>query len=209
MNKPTKNEYPIASALQQRWSPRAFDAQRPIERAKLLSLLEAARWSPSSNNGQPWRFIVAERRNEIAFHTMISVLSNSNQRWAKDAGALILIAARTVHDDGRVNRYGGHDAGMALANLTVQAIEMGLFVHPMAGFDPLKARETYAIPEAYEPITISAVGYYGALEQLADDLRERELKPRERLPLTDLVYEGRFGQIAALVRPTAPTEAPA
>ncbi|XWX03417.1 nitroreductase family protein [Aggregatilineales bacterium SYSU G02658] len=203
MNKPTRNEYPIAPALQQRWSPRAFDAKRPLERHQLLSLLEAARWSPSSNNSQPWRFIVAERRNEVAFHTMVSVLAEGNQRWAKDAGALILMAARTLRDDGRVNRYGAHDAGIALACLTVQAIEMGLFVHPMAGFDAQKARAIYAIPDAYEPITVSAVGYYGALEQLDDDLRNRELQPRERLPLSELVYEGRFGHVAEFVRPAA------
>lgn len=207
MNKPTRNEYPILPALQQRWSPRAFDAKRPIEREKLLSLLEAARWSPSSYNGQPWRFILADRRNEVGFHAMLSILSGSNQRWAKDAGALLLTTARTTLDDGRVNRYGAHDAGMALANLTVQAIEMGLFVHPMAGFDPHKARDLYAIPEQFEPITVAAIGYYGSVDQLEDDLRERELKPRERLPLSELVYEGRFGQVAALVRPHASAEA--
>lgn len=209
MNKPTQNKYPIAPALQRRWSPRAFDANRPIEHDKLLSLFEAARWSPSSYNGQPWRFILADRRNEVAFRAMLSVLSSSNQRWAKDAGALLLTVARTVLDDGRVNRYGGHDAGIALANLTVQAIEMGLFVHPMAGFDPHKARDLYTIPEQYEPITVAAIGYYGSVDQLEDDLRERELKPRERLPLAELVYEGRFGHVAKLVQVNTSTEAPA
>jgi nitroreductase len=208
MNKPTRNEYPIAPALHRRWSPRAFDAQRPIEREKLLSLLEAARWSPSSGNSQPWRFIVADRRNEVAFRTMLEVLSSGNQRWAKDAGALILIVTRILLDDGRVNRYGAHDAGIALANLTLQAMEMGLFVHPMAGFDPQKAREAYAIPDSYEPITVSAVGYYGKLEQLPDDLRERELKPRERLALTELVYEGRFGHAATFIHAPLNMETP-
>lgn len=185
--------------LQHRWSPRAFDT-RNVEREKLLSILEAARWSPSSNNSQPWRFIVAERQNDIAFHSMLNLLSNNNQRWCKDVPVLMMIVTRTQNADGSNNNYGGHDAGIALANLTLQSLDQGLVVHPMAGFNNERARDTYTIPSDYDPMTIVALGYYGALEQLPEDLQAREIKSRERLPLSELVYEGQFGTVATFAK---------
>ena len=62
MEKPADTQYPIHDLLRRRWSPRAFD-DRPIEPEKLRSLFEAARWAPSSNNEQPWRFLVATKEN--------------------------------------------------------------------------------------------------------------------------------------------------
>jgi nitroreductase len=200
MHKPAPVQFPIHPLLRERWSPRAFASDRPVPQETLLSLLEAARWSPSSGNRQPWRFIIAQRSNEVAFHTMLNVLNESNRRWAKDAALLVLIAARVATEDGTLLRHGGHDAGIALASLTLEALERGLFVHTMGGFNAEKARDTYAIPQHFEPMTVSAVGYYGQLAQLPEDLQKRELAPRERQPLAELVFEGRFGHTASLVK---------
>lgn len=200
MQKPAVIQFPIHPLLQQRWSPRAFDATRLVSNPSLLSVLEAARWSPSSANSQPWRFIVAQRQNEVAFQTMLQILNPNNQRWCKDVPVLLMIITRTINADETPNRYGAHDAGIALGHLMIQTVELGLISHAMAGFNVDLARTTYAIPEAYTPMTIVAVGYQGTLEQLPEDLQTREQQPRQRLPLTDLVFEGQFGTTAALVR---------
>ena len=57
-----ETDYPIHDLIRNRWSPRAF-ADRAVEPEKLLSLLEAARWAPSSYNYQPWGFIIATKDN--------------------------------------------------------------------------------------------------------------------------------------------------
>jgi hypothetical protein len=49
-------------------------------------------------------------------------------------------------------------------------------------------------------MTVSAIGYYGQLSQLPEDLQKREQAPRERQPLAELVFEGRFGHTASLVK---------
>jgi nitroreductase len=199
MHKPAPIQFPIIPALQNRWSPRAFSNQL-VEREKILSLLEAARWSQSANNNQPWRFILATRDNEVQFNAMLQTLGSTNRRWCQDVPLLVMIVAETTDADGNLNRYAAHDCGIALANLTIQAVEMGLMVHPMAGFKPDIARTTFTIPDTYDPMTVVAIGYYGNMEQLAEDLQAKDQKPRVRKPFEEWVYSGTFGQAAPLVK---------
>jgi nitroreductase len=62
----------------------------------------------------------------------------------------------------------------------------------MAGFEIEKARTDLGIPAGYEPVAMIAVGYPGDPASLPDYLRERELKPRERKPVTEFVSHGRW-----------------
>src|SRR4051794_24328430 len=68
---------PLLPALAERWSPRSFDPAVGIDDVTLRSALEAARWSPSAANTQPWRFIVA-RRGTAAFDTIVANLAGFN-----------------------------------------------------------------------------------------------------------------------------------
>src|SRR3954463_9809046 len=150
--------HPIHDLLRRRWSPRAF-SDRPVEREKLLSVLEAARWAPSSNNEQPWHYLVARKEEPEEFARLLACLVEKNQSWAKAAPVLMLSVASTVFArNGKPNRHALHDVGQAVADLTVQATALGLFVHQMAGFSAEKARETYGIPENAEPVAALAVG---------------------------------------------------
>lgn len=190
MEKPATVDHPVHELVQQRWSPRAF-ADREVETSKLLSVLEAARWAPSCFNEQPWRFIVATRHEPAEFERLLACLIEFNQGWAKAAQVLILsVASLKFERNGKDNRHGIHDVGLATENLILQATALGLVAHAMAGFDADKARETYSIPESYEPVAAIALGYQGSPEDLEGDLRERELEPRERKPLNNLVYSG-------------------
>jgi len=193
MEKLADTEYPIHELLRQRWSPRAFD-DRPIELEKLRSLFEAARWAPSSNNGQPWRFIVANKDNETEWNGLFACLVEGNRTWAYRAPVLILsVASLNFEDDSTPNRHALHDTGMAVENLVLQATALGLSTHQMAGFDVEKARTDLKIPSGYEPVAIIAVGYPGDLAFLPDRLRERELQPRSRQPISEWIFSGRWG----------------
>jgi nitroreductase len=172
--------------LARRRSPRGFSTDRPVEAQTLHVLLEAARWAPSANNTQPWRFGVA-RRGEPAFDALAAALAPGNQVWARNAGALVLIAARTVGDDGRERRWALYDAGQAAAHLTVQAQAEGLAVHQMGGFDPDAAAAVFDLDEHVRPVVVLAVGWHDPQAELPEPFASREHAPRVRLPLEELV----------------------
>jgi nitroreductase len=198
MEKPTDNQYPIHELLRQRWSPRAID-DKPIEPEKLRSLFEAARWAPSSNNGQPWRFLVATKDNRVEYDRLFNCLVEGNQIWAYRAPVLVLSVAKLQFEDGSLNRHALHDTGMAVENLVVQATALGLVVHQMAGFGIDQARADCRIPDGYEPVAMIAVGYPGNPALLSDRLRVREAQPRVRKPLTEVVYSSIWEQPSSLL----------
>lgn len=194
--KPAPADYPIEPLLARRWSTRAF-LDRPVEPEALRRLFEAARWAPSSGNGQPWSFLVARRENPAEFEKIAATLSPGNA-WARRAAVLAISVAALDRAPGRPNRHALHDLGLASENLALQAAAMGLAVHMMAGFDPDKARAAFEIPDRYEPVTAFAIGYPGDPHSLPEDLRAKDLAPRQRRPIREWVFEGKFGQPGGL-----------
>jgi len=200
MEKPAHTQYPIHDLLRRRWSPRAFD-ERPVEREKLRSLWEAARWAPSSNNEQPWRFLVATKDVPADYDRLFACLLEGNRKWVHRAPVLMLsVACVTFEEEGTPNRHALHDTGLAAENLVLQAVALGLVAHQMAGFDMKKARDSCQIPPGFEPVAMIAVGYPGDPSVLPDYLRERELRPRERRPVGEFVFASQWGEISALAR---------
>jgi len=192
LRKPADASYPIHDLISERWSPRAF-ADRPVEREKLYSILEAARWAASAGNQQPWHFIIATKENADDHERLVATLWDRNVLWAKYAPVLILVVAKLYDRPGK-EYTSFYDTGMAVGNLVTQAVDLGLVTHQMGGFDADKARETLGIPEGYQPLAMIALGYPGTPDVLPDDLRERELAPRSRKPLEEFVFEGRWEQ---------------
>ncbi|MEA3187213.1 MAG: hypothetical protein QOD99_1043 [Chthoniobacter sp.] len=200
MEKPAETQYPIHELLARRWSPRAF-SERAVEPEKLRSLLEAARWSASSFNEQPWNFIVATKGNVAEYDRLLGCLVEFNKGWAKTAPVLLLsVASLRFSHNGKENRHAMHDVGLATQNLVVEATALGLFAHGMAGFDVEKARTTYEIPETHIPAATWALGYAGDPAQLDPETREREADPRVRKPISEFVFTGKWGAIAAAAR---------
>jgi nitroreductase len=196
MDRTAATDHPIHELFARRWSPRAL-APKPVPAALLRSLLEAARWAASAFNEQPWRFIVARREDEDEFDTMLDCLVEGNRTWARNAGVLILTAARATytHND-RPNRHAWHDLGQAAAHMALQATELGLVVHQMAGILPDKARQIYGVPDGYDVVTGIAVGYPGDPGDLPEALREMETSPRKRKPQAETVYRGAWDRRA-------------
>lgn len=197
MDKPADNDHPIHDLLRRRWSPRAFDS-RALPPAQVRSLLEAARWAPSSYNRQPWRFLIAAREDADEFARMLGCLVPGNRVWAGDAPLLVLAVAQLAFDDGRPNRHAAHDVGLAVGQLVLQATALGLFAHQMAGIETDEIRARYALPEGFEPLTAIAIGHAGEPAALPDRLRAMESAPRTRRPLGDFVFAGAWGRRAAL-----------
>lgn len=193
MENPAPTSLSIHELLRRRWSPRAF-ADRTVSTADLCGVLEAARWAPSSSNEQPWRFLVARREDPTAFAQLLGCLVPGNQRWAAAAPVLMLTAARRgFQRNDKPNRHAMHDTGLALANLMVEATARGLHAHAMAGFDVDAARSAFDIPPEFELAAVVALGYGGNPDQLPDDLREREIAPRTRHPLSEIAFTGAWG----------------
>ena len=192
--KPAVTRYPVHPFIRDRWSPRAF-ADRSVDRETLGSLLEAARWSASRNNEQPWRFIVARKEDGPAFQRILACLVPSNQVWAQHASVLMISLARTTFErDGQPNRHALHDVGLATAQLILQAMSLGLMTHPMAGIEVERIRAEYALPENVEPVAGIAIGWLGDPDSLPEKLRARELAPRERKGLDEIVLGG-WGEV--------------
>ncbi|PPI67637.1 nitroreductase, partial [Rathayibacter rathayi] len=177
----------ILDVLAERWSPRSYDTSATVSDETLASLLEAARWSPSASNSQPWRFIVA-RRGSDEFDRIVATLAGFNGAWAGSAAVLVVALAETVDSEGKPRPWAVYDLGQSIAHLSVQAHHEGLHVHQMAGFDNDAVRTAFGVDERFDPVTIAAVGVAAEADALSNEtLRERETAPRTRLPLEELV----------------------
>ncbi|GAA4507362.1 hypothetical protein GCM10023172_37860 [Hymenobacter ginsengisoli] len=190
-------EHPILPQLAQRRSPRAYTAQ-PVPAEALNQLFVAAGSAASCFGEQPWRYLVGNKEaHPEAFAKILSALGEYNQVWVQHAPVLAVSLAKTTFShDGNPNRYALHDVGQATATLAVQAVELGLQIHQMAGFSQDAVRTSFSIPAEYEIAAVFTIGYPGALDQLPDALRERELAPRVRKPLTEYVFEGGWPQLS-------------
>jgi nitroreductase len=184
----------------ERWSPRAF-ADRPVEPEKIRRMLEAARWTMSSYNEQPWRYVVASRHEDPeAYERLLGCLNEGNQEWAQNAPVLMMsFYKETFSENDQPNRCAPHDVGAASAALTVQATAMDLYVHQMAGIQKDVARETYDVPDDFEPMAGLAVGYLGNPDMLDEGKRTAETSPRSRTSLDAFVFGDGWGDSASFV----------
>lgn len=186
-------DHPIHSIFLERWSPRAFTGEE-IGEKDLLALFEAARWAPSASNLQPWRFVYVRHGTEH-FARLLSTLDEGNQRWAKNASALVIILSKThrVTSTGELRPAYTHafDTGASWFALALQTQLAGWHAHAMAGVDREKAMQVLGVPEHYRVEAAVAIGRIADPSTLPDDLRERE-KPSQRKPVSEFVFEGRF-----------------
>jgi nitroreductase len=186
----------IHRLLAERWSPRSYDPAHELSDDTVERLLEAARWSPSASNTQPWRFLVAHRGTAV-HAALLGTLVEFNQLWAKNASALILIGALTEKEDGTPLKWSAYDTGQAAAHLTTQAQDEGLWTHQMAGFDPEAVRTAFALPARITPLVVMAVGDRADAELLPPPLAEREVAPRVRQPIEELLISTNIAEHAA------------
>ena len=198
LKKPAQSARDLHPIIRDRWSPRAFDAGKPVPHDALVSVLEAARWTASSNNVQPWRFIVATSADKDAHAKALAGFNERNQRWAKNAPVLMIALYRKVNDQGAPNGAAAYDLGASVAQAVLQATALGLVVHQAGGIEKDKIRAAYNIPEDTEVAVAFGLGYQAAEAILPDDLKEREVAPRARKDLSEIVFSGSYGTSAKL-----------
>ena len=185
-------DHPVASQFVARWSPRAFAAQ-PLTEAQVLTVLEAARWAPSANNNQPWRFAYALRGDE-GFAAIARSLSAGNRLWAEQAAALVVVVSATTVQRNGVdvpNATHAFDTGAAWAQLALQAHLSGWISHAMGGFDHDTLRSGLNVPAACALHAVVALGHPGDPATLPEALRAREM-PNQRRPLSETARRGGF-----------------
>lgn len=198
MNKEAKTTYPINDLAKKRWSPRAF-LDKPVEMEKLVSLFEAARWSASGGNEQPWRFILGVRPDET-WQKIFSTLNEGNQEWNQHVPVLIMAIGNKISSwDGDISPVFQYDTGQSVAHLSIEAMNQELYVHQMGGFSWEKAVEFFDIPDTFLPLTVIGAGYIGNPDMLPEKLKQRELQPRMRKELREIVFSGKFGNASPIV----------
>lgn len=192
ITKKANTDFPIHDLIARRWSARAFST-KPVEKSKLFSILEAARWAPSSRNEQPWRYIVFTDDNPQKLDKARSVLLEINN-YAKRAPILICAITKKTYSDNRIyNKLHFHDLGAANENMFLESFNQGLIMHEMGGFDREKARGVFNIPEDYEVGIMIAIGYQDSHKILPDRYREKPDSPRERKPLSEIAFLEELG----------------
>ena len=190
MKKRAESSVNLHPVLAERWSPRSYDSTATLPEEDVIALLEAARWAPSANNGQPWRFIVA-RRGDQHFTALQETLSGFNKVWAPNASLFIVVSTKTTTDDGQPRSSAMYDAGLAAGLLTVEAHHRGYVVHQIGGFDREVVQKEFELAADIAPIVILAIGKQASVDALSDEtLKGRESAPRTRLPLSELVLAG-------------------
>lgn len=185
-----KADYPVLPVILHRWSPRAMSGEE-ISKEELMTLFDAARWAPSSYNGQPWRFLYAAR-NSSYFNTFLELLMEGNRGWCKNAAVLLVVISRnTFEANGKPERTHTYDTGAAWQNLALQGSSMGLVVHGMEGFDYEKAKKTLKIPDDFQVEAMAAIGKPAPKETLPPEQQKREA-PSSRKPIAEIAMEGHF-----------------
>lgn len=176
----------INDILAKRRSPRSFDVTAKLSKEDVTALLEAARWAPSANNLQPWRFIVGIQ-GDSNYTSLLECLVPFNQSWANRSSVLIAVAGVPTNAEDKPNPTFMFDCGLSVAQLTFEAYARGYVAHQMAGFDHEKAATMFS---GALPIAIIAVGKQAPAEQLEGILLEREQAVRTRKDLSEIVIAG-------------------
>lgn len=177
---------PIAPLLAERWSPRGFDPNHTLGDEQIASIVESARWAPSMNNTQPWRFILG-RRGTSTFERIEAALMPFNKGWTARASALVAFCNLTETDDGKALPFADYDLGQASAYLTMQAEKIGLNVRQMGGLDAAALAASFELPTTIVPRSVAAIGVYSHdPDEIDEKTLEKDSAERTRLPIDEL-----------------------
>jgi nitroreductase len=183
---------PIHPLFVERVSTRAFSSE-PLSPTLVRALFEAARWSPSAANSQPWLFLVAD--HEPTLTQFRGLLNEQNRRWADNAPLLVFVLTQK-HREGKVSRTAEFDAGAAWMSLALQATLVGLRARAMGGIRLDAVYDELRVPrEDYQVLVAVAIGRPADATILPEDLRAREV-PTQRKTLDQIVRRGAFDDVS-------------
>lgn len=182
---------PISELISNRWSPRVFDSNHSLSHGDVLALAEAARWSPSSNNAQPWKFSILLRGTADFDEVSSSGLTGFNQSWAPNASAYAVVMADQVRPDGNPwdKAIAFYNAGLASAQVVFEAEAMGLKSHYMGGIVHDEIQAALGVGGVWI-VNVIAIGKQGDISTVSEELQAREQSVRERKPLEEIILHG-------------------
>jgi len=179
--------HPINDLIKNRWSSLAF-SEKPVEKEKVMSLLEAARWAPSSYNEQPWNYVVGYMGDET--HKKLAECLAEGNSWAKTAPVLMLSIANLLFIINKsTNLHAIHDTGAASVSMALQATDMDMVMHQMGGYSKDIACENFNIGADHAPVAMIAIGYPGDAANLPESLKTRESAKRTRKPIEEIIWK--------------------
>lgn len=189
LQKPAVTSEPISDLLANRWSPRVFDASHNLSKAQTTRLAEAARWAPSANNAQPWKFAFIDREHPLHTHLVSKGLTGFNQTWAPNASTLIISLASMKRTDGTDADQAASffNNGLATSQIVFEAEAMGLKAHYMTGIHPEVIAELLGV-EDHWVVCVIAVGKQAEIASVSEELQQRETAPRARKPLSEILF---------------------
>jgi nitroreductase len=172
--------------LSRRFSPTCFDRSHQANAREVELLLDAARWSPSAGNSQPWAFIVGHRGDDV-HERLVGHLARSSAAWAPDASVLVANLAHVYVEgtDWEFSEFSRYDLGQSVAHMIFQAQAMGLFAHQFRAFDRAAIAADFAVPSHWEVTTMSAIG-----PPCFDQATSSSPGPRARRDRSSLVWTG-------------------
>ncbi len=161
-------------AIATKLETRQFDQKKVPDEVK-MKVLESARLTGSSNNTQHWRFILLEDPQSVGRLADDSTTGP----WVRGANFAVLILT-----DPKVN---GHmiDAGRALQDMQLAAWNYGVGSGIFTGFNQEKLKQDFAIPPNLVPTAALGFGYAAV---------KKTGKRKERKPLEQIAYSGKYGQ---------------
>ncbi|MEN8253736.1 MAG: nitroreductase family protein [Patescibacteria group bacterium] len=169
--------FPVIEEIQKRFSPRFFSDEK-VSAKDLDSIFEAARWTPSGHNNQPWYFHLTHKNSE-SYKKLFSTLNEYNQSWAYSA-PLLIVASKILRDDKYEFEFADYDLGAAVMSLVLQAQSLGYYSRQMALFDKEKVKELFSLDKNMQPCIVIAMGKVGDFEKAPQEVFEYELDPRPR-----------------------------
>jgi nitroreductase len=184
-DKPAQSQFPLTDLISNRWSPRIYDSSHTLTVEEISSLGEAVRWSPSSENQQPWHVVFLTRDNQLFSKLSETGLTGFNQSWAPGASLLAIMLAKKQHDGKDRNQAATYyDLGLASMQLVIQAESMGLKSHFMGGILPEEIARLLNVKDHWV-VCVIAVGKQGSIEGASEELIARETAARSRLSSED------------------------
>jgi nitroreductase len=166
----------FSDVIKKRYSVRSYRSD-PIPDAILSQVLEAASLAPTAANRQPFRILVIHTEDREL--ELQQIYPNT---WFTQAPILICICgikskAWERHDG---KNYADVDAAIVMDHLILSAVNAGLGTCWIAAFDVPTARRVLNIPDEWEPVAFTPLGY-----------AEGYARSKTRRPLSDLVVHDR------------------
>ena len=191
----------LSKNINERWSPRSFNIDKIVTKEQMITLAEAARWSASCANEQPWNYIFINKHiDEVTYNKFFECLDKGNQNWCITVNTFAVVVARNYfHSEHKHNRWAGFDTGSSSTSLHLQAREMGLVTHPMGGFDESKIKQYFNVPDEHEVMAVIAIGYQDTEDKIVEPYSTREKQERKRKELSENFFFGDWGNSIEII----------